>query len=367
MDTIDFLNGFELPFNMEKGSFEKRICSCKDILIQQISGLEKDLWDIDKTYHVKIIENRFNAILDSFKLVIAGKYSSAYDCFNNMMNTNSSYEKLCTNNPCNPLIGRLFYRIRVIDNPLVLLNKIDMFHIPFEYRHKVKRQRYSLLGLPCLYLGGSIYISWLEMEKPSFHNITYVKFENIQAKLKIIDLGYRPFLVAAFANECEANNNVDDTKRIFVSDYIEWLPLRVACSLFKQHGDSPFIEEYVIPQLLLMWIKENPATNIDGVRYFSTREIKPFNNPHFTCNYVFPPKDVKEKGICDSLNSNWKMCEPVSFQLVSSSGIPLGSTEGRIPREEIELVNGIKWQYSVTVFGNMEAIISLYPMGKCIP
>lgn len=45
-------------------------------------------------------------------------------------------------------------------------SKKDMLHIPFNKRELIKTQRFSISGVPCLYLGTTSYVCWLEMNKP---------------------------------------------------------------------------------------------------------------------------------------------------------------------------------------------------------
>src|ERR1017187_4127753 len=60
------------------------------------------------------------------------------------------FDRLCTpqNVAGTPTLSQL-YRIRT-EGPLgANFQRPDLFHIPFQLRHKVTRQRYSLPGLPC--------------------------------------------------------------------------------------------------------------------------------------------------------------------------------------------------------------------------
>ena len=47
-----------------------------------------------------------------------------------------------------------------------LIDLVEMFHIKYELRGKVQTQRCSFPGLPCLYLGCSSYVCWLELNRP---------------------------------------------------------------------------------------------------------------------------------------------------------------------------------------------------------
>ena len=74
-----------------------------------------------------------------------------------------------------------------------------MFHIKYSLRSKVKTQRFSFPGLPCLYLGASSYVCWLELNRPAFD-----KFQVATIKQKstddynVIDLCVHPY---SFYNE----------------------------------------------------------------------------------------------------------------------------------------------------------------------
>lgn len=63
-----------------------------------------------------------------------------------------------------------------------------MFHIPFELRGKAATQRYSIPGLPSLYLGSSCYICWEELHRPDLNtvNSTRLKKDN---NVKYLDFG----------------------------------------------------------------------------------------------------------------------------------------------------------------------------------
>lgn len=74
----------------------------------------------------------------------------------------------------------------------------DMFHIPFEKRHLVQDNRYSIHGIPSVYLGRSIYDCYLELGKPDFDDlwISYFCFTqdnknpSRSKQLELVDLTY---------------------------------------------------------------------------------------------------------------------------------------------------------------------------------
>ncbi len=362
----DILNKYEqilnseeiaLPLKDDKGNFEEKIKAYEDKLVTLLN--DNNLNDLSDKIKVK-----FNKILEIFRLSISGKKSSAYIEFDEMMNLNDDWKKIIYNR--DDLIYKSFFRMRVKEPYSNEFSKEDLFHIPFEKRDIIKRQRYSLPGVPCLYLGGSTYISWLEMQKPEISKLVYSRFqlnEEVDDNFKILDLGYTPRRFYCYVDYFN-----DEEKIIKISNYLDSLPLIFACSVVN-HKNSPFIEEYIMPQLLLSWIIENEEKNIIGIRYFSTKNKNQFNfiDSHALCNYVFPAISDKDKGICESLKTTFKMTEPVDCDMVLNSSLqndheeydsnetPTIKTTG-----EIELVKGEKWEYRNTLFGRMENRISSF-------
>ena len=129
----------------------------------------------------------------------------------------------------------------------------DVFHIPNSLRYRVAQQRYSIPGVPCLYLSGCAFTAWLELNKPNFSNLWCAGFKSIQ-DIKVLDLAMR---LDAIINE---EDNMG--KLIFY-------PFVIATSYATKYPDSPFKEEYIISNILLQAIIN--ITDFKGIRYFSTR------------------------------------------------------------------------------------------------
>ena len=244
------------------------------------------------------------------------------------------------------------YRVRVENDPCTGFQKPDMFHIPFEKRHLVARQRYSLPGLPCLYLGGSLYVCWEELGRPEFHRIHLARFRpSSGATLTVLGFGYRPGLMAAMINanqaKCQTKTKVAD---FAVAQAVCW-PLLAACSIQRRHGNSPFIAEYIVPQLLLQWITH--SSKHDGIRYFSANIDAYHDSPGLACNYVFPARDFAAKGHCARLRSKFEMSEPISWQLLAPT--PMAAMQPVHGGSEVELAPGTRVKYVDTPFGQIEA------------
>ena len=125
----------------------------------------------------------------------------------------------------------------------------EMFHIPFEKRHLVGNQRFSLSGLPCLYLGGSSYICWEELGRKDFSTSNYCGY-SLKESVNMFDM----LLPAAITDEHQ----------------IRRIVLILFCSL-PAHRDYLFKPEYILPQCVLHSLIRRSYYNHKPfcVRYYS--------------------------------------------------------------------------------------------------
>jgi hypothetical protein len=95
------------------------------------------------------------------------------------------------------------------------------------------------------------------------------------------------------------------------SSYISWYPLIAACSYIRMSKTDPFAAEYIIPQLLLQWIRNKYRQNeLFGIRYFSCASERA---SEMGFNYVFPVSGNLYKGhnrFCDVLAKTFKLTAP---------------------------------------------------------
>ena len=100
----------------------------------------------------------------SLESSLDGRLQEGYRHFNAAIQAVVDELNVCTVSLA-PLEAGVLYRVRQTKSPK--LEKEDIFHIPFEDRHKVPSHRYSIPGLPCLYLCGSLYACWEELGPPA--------------------------------------------------------------------------------------------------------------------------------------------------------------------------------------------------------
>lgn len=197
------------------------------------------------------------------------------------------------------------YKIRANDK-YELYDEYGMCHIPLELTHLTKNERFSISGLPSLYLGSSVYGSWVETDCPRIETANIALFE---PKLDV------RFLDLCWPDEFEP----------FEFEKIKQIPLILACDIPVKYPESTFKAEYSIPQLVLeamvKYREEHEKNNLLGIRYTSVKrktmnlsfDYKKYRRLYI--NYVFPPINIekKEVGLCSVVQEN------IPFVKVTSS------------------------------------------------
>ncbi len=176
--------------------------------------------------------------------------------------------------------GQLFFRARYSKENLT---NWDMFHIPFDKRHKIKNQRFSITGQPLLYLGGSILNTIYEVGKEDVYNLNfssyYIPSDN---RIKVYDLTNRIYFYDLFINIFvpEINEHKEESSKKYEylkNDFFKFILISI-CSFRNKYRDGHFSEEYVIPQILSSIISKS---GFEGIVYSSTRinfDITPSND-----------------------------------------------------------------------------------------
>lgn len=282
----------------------------------------------------------------------AGKPASALTELEKGLNSNlKNFEEILNVREFNKNTD--FYRIRIhkLNYPLKPEN---FFHIPFDLRGKIKTQRFSIPGFPSLYLGNSSYVCWEELNRPNLNDFQIVRLKNTQL-LKVIDL---------------SPPKIDKKKSYEYYKYLMIWPLVFTCSVRVRNYDDYFKPEYIISQLLLQWVRND--NRIDGISYQTTHiDFKQSLSKGEFLNIVLPVKENKTSGLCSKLENKFKMTESTSVQLnqCSTSGLIDGGSTMRyknINVQEIELIKGVPTNYDISIFGELEEVLSTMETNKII-
>lgn len=155
-----------------------------------------------------------------------------------------------------------FFRARLADN-ITDFPAQNMLHIPFSKREIVKSERFSIPGLPCLYLANSTYTCWIEMGCPADHrfNVSPVVLDNTQ---QIFNLTVSIRDVANFSIVKNQDSEQANEQLIIL---IKLLMLAMGTSFKVKCGnDRNFKSEYILPQMIMLACKQR---KLDGITYYS--------------------------------------------------------------------------------------------------
>ena len=211
-----------------------------------------------------------------------------------------------------------FYRGRIGRKKLT---PEEMFHIPFERRDLIKTNRYSIPGSPCLYVSDSIYTCWCELGKPPLEDIQFVRMD---IDYKYLDLSFTKDALALMYKTAAVEKEMEESMfDDWVINFLLTWPLSLACYVKVSSPTSIFKPEYIIPQMLLEWIRV--SSDLDGIKYFSTHTIynKGKNNLGSFNNYAIPIKKYEESGLCPKLKYDIKISPVYSWSelITDNSGL----------------------------------------------
>ena len=212
-------------------------------------------------------------------------------------------------------------------------------------RGKVSTQRYSIPGFPSLYLGRTLYAAWEEMRRPSIAEFQAVRLESTE-RIQYLDLT-RPLF--------PENVKAQEIYRYFMT----W-PLIACCSVKVKEYNDFFKPEYIIPQLLLQWVRN--TNQVDGIRYNSTHiDFHKSKSEGDFSNLVLPVKQNMQMGHCPELKRIFKVTEPITWQLreyalggqlFMHSGKDFERINSKIPK--LELIKGRAYPYNYSTLGMLE-------------
>lgn len=197
----------------------------------------------------------------------------------------------------------------------------EMFHVPASLRSLVSTCRYSIAGHPSLYLTDSIELGVAEFDGDE--NALVSRYQLVDSKeevsrIGILDLAIKPQDFVRETDEINwrrrsvhQNAHLDD--KMVQNCYLMWYPVIASCSFIRAYKSRPFAPEYIIPQLLMQWLRNYGNDNgLMGIRYFSCASMRASN---LGLNYVFPTYNTAyENEYCSVLQSNFELTEPVYYK-----------------------------------------------------
>ncbi|HCM9199149.1 hypothetical protein L8P34_16420 [Enterobacter kobei] len=351
----DFLNP---PFELEKdiiSDFDERCNKYIELLTKYKEKYNTKLrFDLLIT---RVTELR-DGIENCFQNFLSGDIKEAYVSLEDVLETEKimkhiQHITIPLKSICNK--DKPLYRVRKSEKPIS--KRAEIFHIPFSKRHLVGAQRYSVDGLPCLYLGTSLYVCWQEMNKPDFDKLYISAFTTTDDKSRI--LNFAPSLLSYIPQDESSITNISQRK----ASYLTLWPLIIACSYKKTHPDSKFTQEYIVSNLLMQWISQRIKSQIVGIAYFSTH-MKKTKNSTRSINVVFPPKSTYKQTndfeYSPKLSSLFNFTPPVSWQVLKTLDYQLTMVQ---TKEQAEAINHLRNREVISGITDFDVdLIRLYPL-----
>lgn len=333
----------QLPKRWQGSDFKD---SLNDHFNKYVSLLEPNI----KPSELEIIKEICNWIIDTIDLYHAGYPTEAYTSFKKVMrNLMKNPLKIYSKNAYQGefAAGRdplKLYRLRNINTHGTLERK-DIFHVPYSMRSKIATTRYSISGFPSLYLATELNLCINETSINSFSDIRIAsKFELVRNRelsnlvINVIEMGIKPVNFIDYHiywlgedsrsyidfTDSQLNaikrkdrymtryfNEIDLHNPKTRSDYLLWYPLISSCSFIRHNKSDYFASEYIVPQLLMQWIRtQSNANKLYGIRYFSCASYLASEKGF---NYVFPASGqrLNDTFFCSILSKAFKLTKPV--------------------------------------------------------
>lgn len=194
----------------------------------------------------------------------------------------------------------------------------EMGHIPLNMREKIGTQRFSIPGIPCLYLGTSSLDVWEELRRPSFHdlNVCAVSLTEQGKQLSVLNLSTDMYLIKNIHYALTKMPQMETTIRSKLYNLLETLyciwPLVCATSFKVIQSTKLFHSEYIISHLIMLNLKE---FNIDGIAYTSKRIMPHGDGWSFPqlINIAIPVFDAGKNPIHGKVYESFKFTNPKNF------------------------------------------------------
>ncbi|MCC5931691.1 MAG: hypothetical protein JJU28_20765 [Cyclobacteriaceae bacterium] len=351
---------FKLPI-VWKGKYTSYLKAVKNIgemyidLVNQIYQSEFEhngnpIENCTKEELLKLTQNVLVAVVKCLKIyLVEGHPTKAYRSLSNSFTVEGKINK--KEAPTFSLqFDKLYPKCYRVRKSTENLNHVsEMFHVPFDKRHLIRSNRYSIPGFPTLYLANSVYVAYMELGELDFDNVYISKFIHRSG----VQWSEYPDLF-------NLRNEYTSSRDLFIA---RW-PLIMACSLKTAYPESDFKPEYILPQIILQWTKDRVSIGgnkrrVIGVTYSSSK-IPIHKNGYIGefYNIAIPVERAYEHGYCPKLTSLFELTKPISF----SEGL-----NSKIEAEQHDYIESIhdlwnnKFEYTKTGFAKVETFLNQLP------
>lgn len=271
------------------------------------------------------ISNSCDCIENALALYLKGNAIDAYKTIETYLNTCPYLKTFAsiTQKPGSPLLKSLF-KMRKNEKEPYMYSHEQMFHIPLNLRHRVATYRFSMPGVPCIYLASNLYICGLEVQATNLQNYQASRLE-LRNPVRVLNLAYCIREIQQLCDTWNVTHNKDLADMV-----ISWFALyplmlasaiktiqKKASELLCTQGAS-FVPEYVIPQLLMQYVVKNEE--LDGIRYLSTKCISSDDHIKFYACFAFPSKTDALQGHAPNLKKLFKITDGIQLPVRAKKG-----------------------------------------------
>ncbi len=211
--------------------------------------------------------------------------------------------------------GSRYYRVRAADyeSSSILENADELFHLPLSKRANANNERFSIAGFPSLYLSTMLPLAWQESGYPQkyyYSEFQYERGDKPENQLWFLSL-YSPDEICNWGGTVKYNNF--NLWLEVIDRYLKCYPLVLACSFVNQSGKVPYKQEYIVPQMLMQWVRRNNSL-VQGITYFTCVDLSSQRSRWCAYNIAMPaavPYD--DKGYSSLLREKFCWAMPLFY------------------------------------------------------
>lgn len=200
---------------------------------------------------IKIFSDR---LMQAYELYVDNRYIEAFNIFNQAMDSAKNHLPTAPVGQSSAYVADAipYYRIIAGNNKY---NRLQFLHIPCNLRYLASANRFSVPGMPCSYMASAKRVAWYECEMPD--SFQWAKFEAVKHDKKLIQLDLNPLTsTRSLISELPKDRWTEDERKSFARGYCFILPLIASCSVIAKEKGKSFVEAYIIPQMLMIWVKK---------------------------------------------------------------------------------------------------------------
>lgn len=333
-----------------------------NLIVKEIEKIQKNILEAIQDYYSGDLEKSIKSISTIIKELECNEYVVNTVKENMAFSDYMSFKKGCLNSKEYLKEDVYFFKARLCDDEKNFKFN-EMLHIPFNNRGKVSTQRFSIPGLPSIYLGRSVYICWIELGKPADNtfNVSCVKLEN---DIKLFSIATNIEKINRYLSGINDSEEYDLNVKELIKTHLKVWMLSIATSYNIKEKNRNFRSEYIISQLMMLYLKNR---NIDGIAYYSKRipeQSGALNdlgvNVVLFSKYEKPKKEKEKVNVKINDNIYSRICEKIhitnSINFGEFKQVNFYSESWNINPIDIA---GKQFQYRYTKFSELEEYLKL--------